>query len=50
MSATMNANLMLPFTGIFISLMTFVIGQWLFKKSHGFFLCHPSLLGWCWEL
>lgn len=45
MSAALNADLMLPFTGIFISLITFFFGQWLFKLTHGFFLCHPLFIG-----
>ena len=36
MTALTN-NLALPFTGIFISLFVFLLGQWLFKKSKGFF-------------
>lgn len=42
--STLSANLALPFTGIFISLAVFLFGQFLFKKSHGFFLFHPLLV------
>lgn len=37
MSAIFNT----PFFGIFLSVIVFLIGQWLFKKSHGFFLFQP---------
>lgn len=30
-----------PFWGIFLSITTFVFGQFLFKKSKGFFLFQP---------
>ncbi|WEV41245.1 LrgB family protein [Lactobacillus sp. ESL0681] len=30
-----------PLFGVFLSLFIFLIGQWLFKKSHGFFLFQP---------
>ncbi|WEV44539.1 LrgB family protein [Lactobacillus sp. ESL0684] len=30
-----------PLFGVFLSLFVFLIGQWLFKKSHGFFLFQP---------
>lgn len=43
--STLSANLALPFTGIFISRAVFLFGQFLFKKSHGFFLFHPLLVG-----
>ncbi len=29
-------NLALPFTGVFISLLVYLIGMWLFKISNGF--------------
>lgn len=38
----MDAALTLPFTGIVISLVVYVIGMYLFKVSHGFFLFTPS--------
>lgn len=41
----MQAALALPFTGIFISIIVYLIGQWLFDKSHGFFLFTPLLVG-----
>lgn len=44
MTALTN-NLALPFTGIFISLFVFLLGQWLFKKSKGFFLFQPLFFG-----
>lgn len=31
--------------GIFLSLMVYLIGQWLFKISHGFFLFQPLFVG-----
>ena len=34
-----------PFTGIFISLLVFLIGTWLFKASKGFFLFTPLFVG-----
>lgn len=43
--SALSANLALPFTGIFISLAVFLFGQFLFKKSGGFFLFHPLLVG-----
>lgn len=43
--SALSTNLALPFTGIFISLAVFLFGQFLFKKSHGFFLFHPLLVG-----
>lgn len=45
MTNAMLANLTLPFTGIFISLVVYLIGMWLFKKSNGFFLFTPLLVG-----
>nr|WP_247965267.1 antiholin-like protein LrgB [Lactiplantibacillus plantarum] len=30
-----------PFFGILLSVMVYLIGQWLFKKSHGLFICQP---------
>lgn len=30
-----------PLFGVFLSLAVFMIGQWLFKKSNGFFLFQP---------
>lgn len=44
MTALSN-NLALPFTGIFISLVVFLFGQWLFKKSNGFFMFQPLFFG-----
>lgn len=41
----MDTALTLPFTGIFISLLVYVIGLGLFKVSHGFFLFTPLLVG-----
>ena len=41
----MSATLALPITGIFISLAVYLIGMWLFKISHGFFLFTPLLVG-----
>ena len=41
----MDAVLVLPFTGIFISLLVYLIGQWLFDKTNGFFLFTPLLVG-----
>lgn len=41
----MDAALALPFTGIFISLVVYVIGMYLFKISNGFFLFTPLLVG-----
>ena len=38
-------SLMLPYTGIFISLVGYLLGMWLFKISHGFFLFTPLLVG-----
>ncbi len=38
-------NLALPFTGVFISLLVYLIGMWLFKISNGFFLFTPLLVG-----
>lgn len=37
----MMAYLSNPLFGVFLSLFVFLIGQWLFKKSHGFFLFQP---------
>lgn len=37
----MMAYLSNPLFGVFLSLFIFLIGQWLFKKSHGFFLFQP---------
>ncbi|KRN94651.1 LrgB family protein [Pediococcus stilesii] len=34
-----------PFTGILISILVYLIGVWLFKKSRGFFLFTPLLAG-----
>lgn len=45
MADTLMTNLTLPFTGIFISLLVYLIGMWLFKASHGFFLFTPLLVG-----
>lgn len=42
---TLTNNLALPFTGIFISVAVFLLGQWLFKKSGGFFLFQPLFFG-----
>lgn len=33
-----------PLFGVFLSLVVFLIGQWLFKKSKGFFLFQPLLV------
>lgn len=33
------------FFGIFLSIVVFLIGQWLFKISHGFFLFQPLFVG-----
>lgn len=41
----MAATLALPFTGIFISILVYLIGQWLFDKTNGFFLFTPLLVG-----
>ncbi|MBM6602970.1 LrgB family protein [Pediococcus acidilactici] len=41
----MDAALATPFTGIFISLVVYLIGMWLFKVSKGFFLFTPLLVG-----
>ena len=41
----MDVTLALPFTGIFISLMVYLFGQWLFKIGKGFFLFQPLFLG-----
>lgn len=43
--AALNNNLALPFTGIFISLAVFLLGQWLFKITKGFFLFQPLFFG-----
>ncbi|MBC8743459.1 LrgB family protein [Lactobacillus sp. Marseille-P7033] len=43
--AALNSNLALPFTGIFISLAVFLLGQWLFKITKGFFLFQPLFFG-----
>lgn len=40
-----ESSLILPFTGIFISLAGYLLGMWLFKISHGFFLFTPLLVG-----
>ncbi len=32
-----------PIFGIFLSIAVFLLGQWLFKISHGFFLFQPPL-------
>ncbi len=37
----MSPILTSPFFGIFLSLVAYLIGQWLFKKSHGLFLFQP---------
>ena len=37
-------NLALPFTGIFISFVGYLLGMLLFNKSHGFFLFNPLLV------
>ncbi|MDO4902926.1 MAG: LrgB family protein [Limosilactobacillus sp.] len=42
---TLTSTLALPFTGIFISVIVFLIGQWLFKVTKGFFLFQPLLFG-----
>jgi holin-like protein LrgB len=34
-----------PLFGVFLSLIVFLIGQWLFKKSNGFFLFQPLFVG-----
>ncbi|WP_317637303.1 LrgB family protein [Lactobacillus xylocopicola] len=34
-----------PLFGVFLSLVVFLIGQWLFKKSKGFFLFQPLFVG-----
>ncbi|WP_076460931.1 LrgB family protein [Limosilactobacillus caccae] len=44
MTALTN-NLALPFTGIFMTLVVFLTGQWLFKKTNGFFLFQPLFFG-----
>lgn len=44
MSAIMS-NLALPYTGIVISLVVYLIGMWLSKISKGFFLFNPLLVG-----
>lgn len=36
-----------PLFGVFLSLIVFLIGQWLFKKSKGFFLFNHYL--WLWS-
>lgn len=41
----MTATLGLPFFGIFLSIAVFLIGQYLFKKSKGFFLFQPLFVG-----
>lgn len=41
----MTAALATPFTGIFISLLVYLVGMWLFKISKGFFLFTPLLVG-----
>ncbi|CUS25459.1 holin protein LrgB [Paucilactobacillus oligofermentans DSM 15707 = LMG 22743] len=41
----MDVALALPFTGIFISLMVYLFGQWLFKIGKGFFLFQPLFVG-----
>jgi holin-like protein LrgB len=41
----MTAALATPFTGIFISIVVYLLGMWLFKKSKGFFLFTPLLVG-----
>lgn len=35
----------IAFFGIFLSLVVFLIGQWLFKITNGFFLCQPLFVG-----
>ena len=45
MTSTILSNLTLPFTGILISLVAYMIGMWLSKKSNGFFLFNPLLVG-----
>lgn len=45
MSAVMTTSLSTPITGIFISLVTFLFGQWLFKIGKGFFLFQPLFVG-----
>ena len=45
MANTIVTNLALPFTGIFISLIVYLIGMWLTKISNGFFLFNPLLVG-----
>ena len=45
MANTIVTNLALPFTGIFISLIVYLIGMWLTKISYGFFLFNPLLVG-----
>lgn len=37
--------MVLPYTGILISLAGYLLGMWLFKISHGFFLFTPLLVG-----
>lgn len=37
----METFLLSPFWGIFLSITTFMLGQYLFKKSNGFFLLQP---------
>lgn len=41
MTSTMITNLTLPFTGIFISLLVYLIGMGLFKISNVFFFLRP---------
>ncbi|WP_461240045.1 antiholin-like protein LrgB [Paucilactobacillus sp. N302-9] len=45
MSTAMTAALAQPFFGIFLSLATFLFGQWLFKIGKGFFLFQPLFVG-----
>ena len=41
----MTEALSQPLFGIFLSLAVFLIGQWLFKVGHGFFLFQPLFVG-----
>ena len=40
-----SQSMVLPYTGILISLAGYLLGMWLFKISHGFFLFTPLLVG-----
>lgn len=45
MQDTIITYLGTPIFGIFLSIVVFLIGQWLFKISHGFFLFQPLFVG-----